>query len=31
VRNGQFVAFYTVNTARTPRVSPAVALSCNFP
>jgi len=31
VRNGQFVAYYTVNTARTPRVSPAVALSCNFP
>ena len=31
VRNGQFLAYYTTNTIRTPRVSPALALSCNFP
>ena len=31
IRNGVFLAFYTVNEFLTPRVAPAFALTCNFP
>ncbi|MCU0649384.1 MAG: Ig-like domain-containing protein [Gemmatimonadaceae bacterium] len=31
VRNGTFIAFYTVNQSLTPRVAPAFALTCAFP
>lgn len=31
VKNGQALAYYSVNSALSPRVSPALALSCNFP
>ncbi len=30
VRNGVFVAYYTVNQVLTPRIAPAFALTCNF-
>ena len=29
--SGRFIAYYSVNTLKTPRVSPAVALNCSFP
>lgn len=31
IRNGNFIAFYTVNEFLTPRVAPAFALTCSFP
>lgn len=31
IRNGVFLAFYTVNETLTPRVAPDFALTCNFP
>lgn len=31
VKNGQAIAFYTTNQFKTPGVSPAYALTCNFP
>jgi trimeric autotransporter adhesin len=31
IRNGSFIAFYTVNEFLTPRVAPAFALTCTFP
>jgi hypothetical protein len=31
IRNGVFVAYYTVNEFLTPRVAPAFALTCTFP
>lgn len=31
IRNGTFLAFYTVNEFLTPRVAPEFALTCNFP
>lgn len=31
VKNGQFIAYYTTNQIKTPGVSPAFALTCNFP
>jgi len=31
IRNGNFIAFYTVNEFLTPRVAPAFALTCTFP
>lgn len=30
-KNGRFLAYYTVNTAKSPRVNPVVALLCIFP
>jgi len=31
VKNNQAIAFYTTNALKTPGVSPAFALTCNFP
>lgn len=31
VKNGQVLAYYSVNSIKTPRVSPALAMSCDFP
>lgn len=31
VKNGTAIAYYTVNTTKSPRVSPAYAATCNFP
>ena len=31
IRNGVFIAFYTVNEFKTPAVAPAYALTCTFP